>query len=151
MSKAIRWTPEQLEAHQARRASLEAIKLPQAPTVESLTTVIAKGTPRASKMNKLEVAYAQHLDALRHAGKVLWWKYEAVGLRLADKTFYHPDFMVLTAEGVLEIVEIKGRKGDSYYCMDDAKVKIKVAASQFPLRFFIVWPARTGGWNSEAV
>jgi len=132
MSKAIRWTPEQLKAHQARRASLEAIELPQAPTVDSLSAIVAKGTPRASKMNKLEAAYAQHLDALRHAGKVLWWKYEAVGLRLADKTFYHPDFMVLTADGVLEIHETKG------FMQDDANVKLKVAACSFPFVFRLV-------------
>ena len=132
MSKAIRWAPEQLKAHQARRASLEAIELPQAPTVDSLSAIVAKGTPRASKMNKLEAAYAQHLDALRHAGKVLWWKYEAVGLRLADKTFYHPDFMVLTADGVLEIHETKG------FMQDDANVKLKVAACSFPFVFRLV-------------
>lgn len=132
MSKAIRWTPEQLEAHQARRASLEAIEPPQAPTVDPLSAMVAKGTPRASKMNKLEAAYAQHLDALRHAGKVLWWKYEAVGLRLADKTFYHPDFMVLTADGVLEIHETKG------FMQDDANVKLKVAACSFPFVFRLV-------------
>jgi hypothetical protein len=132
MSKAIRWTPEQLEAHHARRTALEAIQLPQAPTVDSLTAIVAKGSPRASKMNKLEAAYAQHLDALKHAGKVLWWKYEALGLRLADKTFYHPDFMVLTAEGVLEIHETKG------FMQDDANVKLKVAACSFPFVFKLI-------------
>ena len=108
-------------------------------------------TKRDQGMNKTEAAYAQHLDMSKVSGDVLWWRYEAVGLRLADRTFYHPDFMVMMADGSLEIIEIKGRKGDSYYCMDDAKVKVKVAAAQFPMRFFIVWPNKSGGWNREAI
>lgn len=113
--------------------------------------VVARGAARESGMNKVEASYAKHLEAMKSAGQVLWWKYEAVGLRLADRTFYHPDFMVMMADGSLEITEIKGRKGDSYYCMDDAKVKIKVAAAQFPMRFSIVWPSKSGGWNREDV
>lgn len=113
--------------------------------------VVARGAARESGMNKVEASYAKHLEAMKSAGQVLWWKYAAVGLRLADRTFYHPDFMVMMADGSLEITEIKGRKGDSYYCMDDAKVKIKVAAAQFPMRFSIVWPSKSGGWNREDV
>jgi hypothetical protein len=54
-------------------------------------------------------------------------------LRLADKTFYSPDFAVLTkADGTLEMHEVKG------FWQDDARVKIKVAASIYPFKFIAV-------------
>ena len=58
-----------------------------------------------------------------------------------------PDFAVLPADGVLEIHEVKG------FWQDDARVKIKVAASLYPFRF-VAMKARAkkhgGGWEAEA-
>lgn len=102
-------------------------------------------------MNKTEAAYSRFLEQALAAGDILWWQFEPIGLRLADRTFYHPDFMVMNADGFLEIHEVKGRKGDSYLCLDDAKVKIKVAAALFPMSFSIVWPQKTGGWSKEQI
>ena len=72
------------------------------------------------KMNSTEKNYARLLDSMG----LVWW-FEAVKLRLADKTFYTPDFMVLTADAI-EMHEIKGG-----FFRDDARVKWKVAADQF--------------------
>jgi hypothetical protein len=97
-------------------------------------------------MNKLEAAYAEHLGALMAVGDVLWFKYEAIKLRLADKTFYTPDFMVLTGEEVLEAHEVKG------FWQDDARVKIKVAAEMYPFVFRAFSQQakkRGGGWLEE--
>lgn len=105
---------------------------------------VAKGNPRDPGMNKLEAAYAKHLDALKHAGEVIWWKYEAVGLRLADRTFYHPDFMVMLADGTIEIHETKG------FMQEDANVKLKVAASSFPFVFRLV-KKKKGEWDIRVV
>ena len=138
----MRWTESELEAHKAKQ-----VATPQKPIKKAR----AKGKARATGMNKTEAAYARFLEAEKAAGNILWWKFEPIGLRLADKTFYHPDFMVMAADGSLEIHEVKGRKGDSYYCMDDAKVKIKVAASIFPMVFSIIWPQKTGGWCKEQI
>jgi hypothetical protein len=55
----------------------------------------ALGRLPIGKMNKTEAAYDAHLQELRHAGTVLWHKFEAVKLRLADNTFYTCDFSVL--------------------------------------------------------
>ena len=54
--------------------------------------------PRGT-MNKTEAAYADHLELQRHAGEVLWFKFEPLKFRLADATFYQPDFMLLTKDG----------------------------------------------------
>jgi hypothetical protein len=81
-------------------------------------------------MNRLEAEYAALLESERIAGRVEWWKFDAVKLRLADKTFYTPDFVVLMKNGDLEVHEVKGG-----FIEDDAMVKLKVAAETFPLRF----------------
>jgi hypothetical protein len=102
---------------------------------------LALGRLPQGQMNKTEAAYDQHLWSQR-GKQVIWHKFEAVKLRLADKTFYTPDFMVLADDSVLEMHEVKG------FWQDDARVKIKVAASLYPFRFIAV--TRNGGsWKSE--
>lgn len=78
-------------------------------------------------MNKLEAAYAAELDLLLRAGEIRSWAFEAVKLRLAAKTFYSPDFLVVAKDGSIELHETKG------HMEDDAAVKIKVAARLFPM------------------
>lgn len=102
-------------------------------------------------MNKIECQYAEQLKLRQHAGDVEWYAYEAVKLRLANNTFYTPDFLVMLANGDLEVHEVKGRKGDGYYAQEDAKIKIKVAAAMYPFLFRIVWPMKGNGWDSEDI
>lgn len=106
----------------------------------------ALGRLKVGAMNKTEAAYAATLDARRHAGEVAWFKFEGVKLRLADNTFYTPDFAVMLADGALEMHEVKG------FWQDDARVKIKIAADLYPLRFVAI-QAKTkkegGGWKAE--
>lgn len=109
----------------------------------------ALGRLPTGTMNKTEAAYAAFLDTLILCKDVLWWKFEAVKLRLADNTFYSPDFLVLKADGALECHEVKGAKA---IFQDDAKVKVKVAASIYPFAFFVVYPVpKTTAWRVEAV
>lgn len=83
-------------------------------------------------MNKTEQAYADLLKLRLMSGEIAWYKFEAINIRLADNTFYKPDFMVMLANGEIEVHEVKG------FWTDDARVKIKVAASIFPFRFVAV-------------
>lgn len=103
-------------------------------------------------MNKTEARYDQHLRARHAAGEVRWWVFERLKLRLAAGTFFTVDFLVQLASGALECHEVKGRKGNGYWAEEDAKIKIKVAADQFPVfGFVIVWPAKGGGWCGARV
>lgn len=106
----------------------------------------ALGRLKVGQMNKTETAYAQYLEARKAAGEVLWYRFEGIKLRLADNTFYSPDFAVMLADGTLECHEVKG------HWMDDARVKIKVAADQYPMRFIAVKVRAKkygGGWEFE--
>lgn len=95
------------------------------------------------KKNKTEQAYDELLSARLQSGEILWYRFEAVKLRLADNTFYTPDFLVITATGTQECHEVKGR------WTDDARVKIKVAASQYPFRFIAIRRAGRHDWHIE--
>lgn len=103
----------------------------------------ALGRLKAGTMNRMEAEYASMLEARKHAGEIAWYGFEAVKLRLADSTFYSPDFAVMLSNGQMELHEVKG------FWQDDARVKIKVAAALFPFAFFGI-EKRRGAWVVEA-
>ena len=71
-------------------------------------SIQALGRLKAGQMNKTEAAYAQHLEALKQAGEVLWYKFEGMKFRLANNTTYAPDFAVLKNDNSMEMHEVKG-------------------------------------------
>lgn len=111
----------------------------------------ALGRLRTGQLNKTELAYQSHLELLKHSGAVVWHKFEGMKFRLADNTFYTPDFAVMRQDGMIELHEVKG---SLTYIQDDAKVKIKVAADLYPFRFILVAPRAKkhgGGWDVKEV
>lgn len=149
----MNWTEKELADHLAKTG------VPGAPIKPSDTSNppfklpnnqaghFALGRLPVGVMNKTEAAYDAHLWQKRHAGTVLWHKFEGVKLRLADNTFYTCDFAVLPDTGVLEMHEVKGG-----FWMEDAKVKIKVAASIYPFVFKsvkVLAKKHGGGWEIE--
>ena len=115
-------------------------------------TVFARFDPRfalgrlpAGTMNTTETKYADHLELRKRGGDILWWKFEGIKLRLADKTFLTIDFAVMRLSGQIELHDIKGGP-----IMEDANVKIKVAAEMYPFQFFIVRKAKVG-WSMVPV
>lgn len=94
------------------------------------------------QMNKLEASYAQHLKELQQFGQIAGFFYESMKFKLADKTYYTPDFLVLMTDGFIELHEVKG------FWEDDARVKIKVAADKFPFKFKAI-KKTNGQWVTE--
>lgn len=144
----MRWTEDQLADFRARRGVpvLPDVANPPFKLPGNEPGRYALGRLPTGAMNKTEAAYEAHLILLRNAGQVLWFKFEAVKLRLADNTFYTPDFAVLAVDGVFELHEVKG------FWEDDARVKIKVAAALFPFRFKaikVLAKKHGGGWEAE--
>lgn len=106
----------------------------------------ALGRLKTGQMNGTESAYSLFLEAKKQAGEVVWFKFEAIKLRLADNTFYSADFFILNSNMELEVHEVKG------FWTDDARVKIKVAADMYPFKFIAVKKAAKkdgGGWSVE--
>ena len=98
-------------------------------------------------INKLELAYGEHLEAEKRAGRIAEYRFEAVKLRLADKTYYTPDYLVFLPDGAIEFHEVKG------FWAEHNRVKSKVVAEQFPWFVFRAFTReakkRGGGWKME--
>ena len=98
------------------------------------------------RMNRTEAAWARQLDAQK-----LTYTFEATKFRLANNTWYTPDFVVFCPNGdgtyTIEVHEVKG------FWRDDARVKWKTVAEQWPqFRFVAVGKRKAregGGWWRE--
>ena len=87
--------------------------------------------PGGKATSKLEAEYGKHLEIMKRAGEIVDYKHQPLKLRLADLTYYSPDYAVLHNDDSMAFVEVKS------YWEDDARVKIKVAAEQFPWFRFV--------------
>lgn len=104
----------------------------------------ALGRLKTGERNKTEAAYENHLEFLKNAGEIKWQKFEGLKLRLADNTFYTPDFAIMNKFDQIECHEVKG------FMLDDANVKIKIAADIYPFVFKLVKAKSKkegGGWD----
>lgn len=107
------------------------------------------GRLKPGEMNKTERAYSEQLDLLLAAHEIKWYKFEGMKFRLADNTFYTPDFIVMNKLNEIEVHEVKGSMA---IFQEDAKVKIKVAASLYPFKFMAIFPRlkkNGGGWETK--
>lgn len=101
----------------------------------------AREVPR-SRMNKTETRYANILQGYVLAGEILRYEFESFTFRLGDRTRYTPDFMVVRPDRSVEFHEVKGG-----YIWEDARVKVKAAASRFNCFKFILAQWKKGQWN----
>jgi hypothetical protein len=113
---------------------------------------------RSGEMNNTEASFAEKLKQDEAAGTIQWWAFEAMKFRLADNTFYTPDFAVLYRDGSLWLIDTKGttKKDGAYkpFVEEDAKIKAKLAAEIFPIAFALAYrlPKKEGGnWVIEEV
>lgn len=100
------------------------------------------GRLKSGAMNQTERRYSEHLESRKMKGEILWFKFDCINLRLAEKTFYKPDFFVMTSDNELQVHEVKG------HWEDDALVKIKVASDMYPFLFKSVhWNSKNNAWD----
>ncbi len=109
-------------------------------------------------MNKTERRLSRILHFMQHQGDIRAWDFAPEKFRMADKTWYTPDFRVTLPDAHNLFVEVKVRKKDgSILWKDDAAVKIKTIAELQPYPFFLAvydptgWeitrlPSRNWGW-----
>lgn len=105
---------------------------------------------KPGEMNKTETAYNAFLEGELAAGRIAWFKFEAIKLRLGDRTFLTVDFAVLPVDG--GILELHDAKGSPFAVAEDAKVKMRWAAQDYPFIFKMVFPIPKkdgGGWRVE--
>jgi hypothetical protein len=159
--KGLRWNEDQLNQHLNRRPEIAGAQppaaarskptAPVAPPEDGKRRLQALGRLRDGTMNQTEARYAEKLEAERVAGRVAWWKFEAIRLKLAPNTFLTVDFFVMYADGRLEAIDVKGAKA---IVQDDAKAKAKIAADMYPWPFKFAYPRKVkdgGGWDEEVI
>jgi hypothetical protein len=105
--------------------------------------MIARLSVRTGEMNKTEARFAQWLDIGIREGRFVAKFFEDFTLRIGDNCRYTPDFAVLCADMSFRFYEVKG------FWRDDARVKIKVAATKFPMFAFFGVQWKSGGWEVE--
>jgi hypothetical protein len=112
---------------------------------------------KPGERNKTEAAYEQQLTTLYHAGMIYGFKFEGIKLKLADNTFWTPDFIVFANDGVVELHDTKGTTSKSRadgskekvpWIEEDAKIKLKLVAELFPFRVFAVFKT-PDGWQKQ--
>lgn len=99
--------------------------------------VAPNGRPYKSKW---EAEYGFWLATLLGVDAIAWWSYECFKLRLADGAYFTPDFPVLTSHGDLVMREVKG------HWREAARLRVKVAASQFPWLRIEIISKQKGQW-----
>ncbi|QTH79818.1 endonuclease I-like superfamily protein [Klebsiella phage vB_KpnP_ZX1] len=144
----MRFTEEEFNQLQARQAKS---KSPAPKLSTSKAKLHALGRKKKGEMNATEAKFANYLRGLEITGEILWWRHEGIKLQLADNTTLNVDFNVMYADGLLVMIDVKGAKA---IIEEDAKVKMKVAAEQFPFVFRYAFPRQKkdgGGWIIEEV
>lgn len=94
------------------------------------------------RMNKTEAAWAIRLES--DADVAAWW-FGAVKFRLADRSWYTPDFVVQVQDGRFIVYETKGP-----YIREDAMVKFRGARERYPHFDWQMWQ-RDGDWKWSRV
>jgi len=110
---------------------------------------------RKEGMNNLEEKYSKWLDSLKWEKQIEAWQFEPLGLKIAEmRCRYHPDFLVVRHD-CFEFHEVKAfsKKHNKPRYEDDAMVKLKVAARQFPwFQFRMVWfDSIVGTWTDKPI
>lgn len=104
---------------------------------------LARALTRAPKYDsKWEQEYAEHLALHQRLGALREYRLKPFRLRLADGSFYTPDFMVVTNDDVIELHEVKG------FWREAAKVRIKVAAELYGIFRFVAVRKKDGRWDT---
>jgi len=105
--------------------------------------------PRDRGMNKTEALYSQRLETMKRNGVIVDWRFEPVKFRLADHTTYTPDFMVIDIDGAVVFTDTKAywKSAGKVGIEEDANVKLKVVAEQYPWFSFCIAYVKDGRWQ----
>jgi hypothetical protein len=123
------------------------------PSIPMVGGVVAKANlaPRDRGMNKTEAKFSHRLETMKRNGLIADWRFEPVKFRLADMTTYTPDFLTIDMDGVVTLIDTKAywAKAGKVGVTEDANVKMKVVAEQYPWFTFQMWWEQKGEWKSK--
>lgn len=124
----------------------------------------AKGRmPWSQPMNATECTYDAHLRNCADPNRLIadpvrWWDFQPITILLGPDCRFTPDFLVLYSDDRLELHDTKGAKkikvgkraGEkTFWAEEDARIKARVTAAQFPIPIYFVWSLGDGSWGKK--
>lgn len=114
-------------------------------------TLSGEGPPlrqRTKLPSQAELEFIALLEA-RHPEHIIL--HEKIAFRLANGVVYWPDVIVVDLPSLA--YEVKGkRRKDAAWARDDSRVKLKVAAGQYPwIQWAMVWKDDSGNWQEQII
>lgn len=91
--------------------------------------------------SRWERIYYNLLQAKTASGEISSFSYEPVTFKLAPRTTYTPDFLLVMPDGTIQIHEVKG------FAREDAIVKFKVAAAMNTWAVFVMVRKVKDSWK----
>jgi hypothetical protein len=102
------------------------------------------GGHKSGQMNKLEAAYARHIDAEILAGEVIAYRFEFASFKLAQGVHYRSDFLVELRDGSIQERQVKG------FMTEGGRVKLRMFAKMSLWPVYLVQRIK-GNWVIEQV
>ena len=103
--------------------------------------VNGRGLIRPPGMNRLEAAYADHLEQRRVAGDIIAWDFEPERLVLANRCTYTPDFRLLAPDGGVSFPRDQGLFARGFLA------QVEIRRSVPPLSFLSRHGEPQAGWR----
>lgn len=123
-------------------ASGETWEPPPEVKVKEVKRLFALGHKKVGEMNFTEARYAKRLELLLRAGEIQWYRFDSIKVRVANNCWLTIDFFVMNKAGELEAHDVKGSRK---IIQEDAAVKMKVVADNYPFRVFYAFPNKVRG------
>ena len=104
----------------------------------------------SARMNKTETAFAAYLLGAQANKRIQRFDFEPEKFRLAELTFYTPDFRIVELDHSITFLDVKATVDGGPFYKDDSIVKIKTAAAMHPMYMFgITWRMKDGSWETR--
>jgi hypothetical protein len=104
----------------------------------------------AGRMNKTESSFAAYLLGCQCNHLIKRFDFEPEKFRLAELTFYTPDFRIVELDDTITFLDVKATVSGKPFYKDDSIVKIKTSAAMHPMyRFGITWKIKSGAWETR--
>ena len=94
------------------------------------------------RMNKTEEMFSWILESEKRDGKIKYWGFEVIKLRIGNNCVYNIDFMVVDKNDRLILKEVKGGR-----IWEDSVIKFKAACEMYPFIQFEMHQYKNKQWK----
>ena len=124
---------------------MKAFKSIETIEVNPMTKIPPRPTRIPAYRSDTERQYTEYLELLRRTGEIVNWFYEDSKWKLADGTYYIPDFMVVYKDKIV-FVEIKGYTKGRFG--EKGVLKFKWCAERYKMFYWRLVQKNKGNWET---